>query len=318
MGSSVWTLVSAVLVLLLSGIQTGRAQTCNVTLFQDEGFSEPYDLPPDTSVEDGARICALVLIDTTGAPYPCYEVTLTRVVICSGTAEELLPFGASGPGNTGCHTPISSGIVRTNTVYDSSLPNNVLASYNPNFELVDTSAQPNVIKFCYNSKQITGFNNVIEVEWAFNCSCRDNCGVCGGNNSTCATTAPATTTPPPGTTGPTTTPPPTTAAPTNGTAKCGSIYDLYCPVGQTFTEFVGCLPPPPRNSPVPIILGAVGGALALLGLLTLLFRRRITPADVKQTVVVDIDAEDVGGLLDNFDGGLGSDNKPRRISEKRE
>lgn len=143
------------------------APACSVALYTDGDFTEPLgeDAPP----VDGQRLCGEVRLNTTASsmPYPCYNVTVTRVKICSGTAQNLAPFDPSDPLNTGCHTPISGGVVRVNVIYDAETPNSVLASYNPYFEVVPTPGEANVARFCYDTKKLTEFNNVVEVEWFY-------------------------------------------------------------------------------------------------------------------------------------------------------
>ena len=272
----------AVLVVLVCCAGT-FAQVCSISTWRDEDLENPYDMTQPPLV-DGDDICVLIKLNTTGAPFSCYNITITRVVMCTGTGQNLLPGDPSNPGATGCNTDLSQGELIINTLYDSETPDDVQSSYNPHL-VIGPFKGSNKASFCFMSKAISQYNNVLQVDWHYtaaqcfqaeyncdegNCPAMPQTFVCSSDDTgddsddSCiiATTAPPTTTPvvtttepPPMTTLPptttpivTTTPPPPTTTPVATTTEPSTTTPEPTTVPPTTTPDPTTTAPPPTTT----------------------------------------------------------------------
>ena len=161
-------LVLSALVLLFAHTASAQIKCQNITLYTDDTFDIIYtDGVSAPYVDKDDRLCGALSIDTSSAPYPCYNITITKITICSGTHQDLLPYDPDDPANTGCHTSITDGILRKNILYDANNPNATLASYNPNTEILGPNVEANLAKFCFDVHKLTDFNYVIEADWVY-------------------------------------------------------------------------------------------------------------------------------------------------------
>lgn len=159
----------ALLILLLLLLDTTNAQHCHLSIWRDEMLTLPYDMFQPPQFVGGDRVCVLAEIDTFTAPYPCYNITITRVVMCTGTHQNLLPGDPENPSQTGCNTPIVHGEVIQNTIYVAGHPEQQMSVYDPEVEFLVLPRQ-NRAAFCFLSKAISEWNNVIQVEWNYTAS----------------------------------------------------------------------------------------------------------------------------------------------------
>ena len=158
--------------LLLAGLCVGtvsaQPECGNITLYTDETFSEVHTDGISPPYVDGVgRACGKLFVNTDYAPYNCYNITVTKITICSGTHQDLLLYDPSDPMNTGCHTALTDGILRRNILYDVANPSAVLAAYNPNVEILGPNTVENLAQFCFDVHKLTEFNYIVEVDWVY-------------------------------------------------------------------------------------------------------------------------------------------------------
>lgn len=179
----------ALLALLAIGC-LASAQVSSLELYDAPDFQNI--LAPHNLVFDGDTVCGLLLVNTTTAPYPCYNITVNRVRICTGTVQDLVQFDPADPGNTGCHTPIETGIIVTNTLYDSAHPASLLSIFYPHFHFQELTGNltVNAAAFCFDAGITEPFVSAIEVDWAYEAIlCPDpdlNSGVDTEDTGSCA------------------------------------------------------------------------------------------------------------------------------------
>lgn len=170
------TLPPLLIILLLCTLTPpASAQRCNMTMWRDEFFTVPYNPFDPPQFVDGDEVCVLLIVDTNDAPCNSYDVTIRKITMCTGTTQNLIPGDPDNPGTTGCNTPIVSGEILRNVLYDSAHPNEQLAIYDPQLSLSMGHVYPNRASFCFLSKAITPWINVLQVDWVYNATSTANC-----------------------------------------------------------------------------------------------------------------------------------------------
>lgn len=255
--------LGAIAILAVLAFRVAGAQECDLSLYKDPAQTVPYSIALDPPFAQPARVCALVDIDVTDAPFPCYNITLTKVTLCTATLQALLPGDPSNPSATGCNTPITVGSLITNVLYDAANPHAVLSAYNPHFAFIGP-AQHNKVTFCYDSHAFSPFNNVLQADWhyvAVGCSSNEACAAPadGGGCHICDASNPSDTDCVPSLQGGNTAAPQDSSSsssssapdpPVSGDSTCYSEHLVECPKGKSLV-----LGTPP----------GVGGACATIG-----------------------------------------------------
>ena len=266
----------ALLALLLALAVHAQAQACgNVTLFKAGHAADPYIDDASPSFRDGHdRVCARMFIDTTNSAFACLNITIKAIRLCAGTDQDLLLFDPLDPGSTGCHTPVTTGIVRTNVLYDSQNPGSMLSVYNPNVEIITGELMGNLGEFCFDVKKLTNRHNyILEIDWHYLASWSTApCGVFAPPGVIFARSSGA----------------------DEGTGTCGGVYHVDCKKrgDYKFVPLVGCVQKQGDDDALPIVLGSLALFFALIGLVLLfVLRRGATPSvtnKINQDIFIDL------------------------------
>ena len=142
---------------------TAHHLSCSMKFFDSTALIAPRN--STVPVEDGESVC--VLVEASQNPEECYNITLTRVTICTATHQYLLPGDPNDPEHTGCNTPLSAGVMIQNVIYDVDRPGELLSTYDAHFTPMTELGPQNFIGFCYDSKLITPYNNIVQVEYSY-------------------------------------------------------------------------------------------------------------------------------------------------------
>lgn len=149
-----------------------HTQECTLTFYESPSLDAIYNVSTSPPLADGQLLCAVLFLNTSTAPYPCYNITIELVRLCMGTHEDLLPYDHNDPGHTGCNTPVSTGIVVSSVLHLWVAPEQQLALYPAELQFFEES--PNKVSFCYKTKNIFGYNSVMSVDFSYNATaCHD-------------------------------------------------------------------------------------------------------------------------------------------------
>lgn len=157
--------LAACAIALLALVSLCPAQECSLVIYDGPPLDNIYNSSTSPPLSDGEPFCSVLSLNTTGAPYACYNITIDLIRLCLGTHQDLLPFDPEDPAHTGCNTEVTSGVVISSTIYDGSDPSLALAMYPAQLQFYEITV--NKVSFCYLAKNFFGYNNVISVDFSY-------------------------------------------------------------------------------------------------------------------------------------------------------